>query len=187
MRLVAARIGHQLNFRDLSEELGIPETTLNTYLTVLEKTALVYLLPEHSENGRNRKLQSHKVYFTDTGLCAFLSGWPTKKALMDGAMNDLMLENFVIIEILKSYRNRSVEPQLYYIRDSDGKEIDLLIEENEKIYPIEIKKTASPNPSMVKNFEVIPEEIRGNGALVCFVQDDFPLNGEASAIPISYL
>lgn len=187
MRLVAARIGHQLNFRDLSEELGIPETTLNTYLTVLEKTALVYLLPEHSENGRNRKLQSHKVYFTDTWLCAFLSGWPTKKALMDGAMNDLMLENFVIIEILKSYRNRSVEPQLYYLRDSDGKEIDLLIEENEKIYPIEIKKTASPNPSMVKNFEVIPEEIRGNGALVCFVQDDFPLNGEASAIPISYL
>ena len=172
MRLVAARIGHQLNFRDL---------------TVLEKTALVYLLPEHSENGRNRKLQSHKVYFTDTGLCAFLSGWPTKKALMDGAMNDLMLENFVIIEILKSYRNRSVEPQLYYLRDSDGKEIDLLIEENEKIYPIEIKKTASPNPSMVKNFEVIPEEIRGNGALVCFVQDDFPLNGEASTIPISYL
>ena len=128
MRLVAARIGHQLNFRDLSEELGIPETTLNTYLAVLEKTALVYLLPEHSENGRNRKLQSHKVYFTDTGLCAFLSGWPTKKALMDGAMNDLMLENFVIIEILKSYRNRSVEPQLYYLRDSDGKEIDLLIQ-----------------------------------------------------------
>lgn len=94
-----------------------------------------------------------------------------------------MLENFVIIEILKSYRNRSVEPQLYYLRDSDGKEIDLNRRER-KIYPIEIKKTASPNPSMVKNFEVIPEEIRGNGALVCFVQDDFPLNGEASAIPI---
>lgn len=84
MRLVAARIGHQLNFRALSEELGILETTLNTYLTFLEKTALVYLLPEHSENGRNRKLQSHKVYFTDTGLCAFLSGWTTKEALMDG-------------------------------------------------------------------------------------------------------
>ena len=84
MRLVAARIGHQLNFRALSEELGIPETTLNTYLTFLEKKALVYLLPEHSENGRNRKLQSHKVYFTDTGLCAFLSGWTTKEALMDG-------------------------------------------------------------------------------------------------------
>lgn len=187
MRLVAARIGHQLNFRALSEELEIPETTLNTYLTFLEKTALVYLLPEHSENGRNRKLQSHKVYFTDTGLCAFLSGWTTKEALMDGALSDLMFENFVIIEILKSYRNRGVEPQLYYLRDSDGKEIDLLIEENGKIYPIEIKKTAAPNPSMVKNFEVIPEEIRGNGALVCFVQDDFPLNGEVSAIPISYL
>lgn len=98
-----------------------------------------------------------------------------------------MFENFVIIEILKSYRNRGVEPQLYYLRDSDGKEIDLLIEENGKIYPIEKKKTAAPNPSMVKNFEVIPEETRGNGALVCFVQDDFPFNGEVSAIPISYL
>ena len=110
MRLVAARIGQRLNFRTLSGELGISETILKTYLTVLEKTALVYLLPEHSEDGRNRKHQSHKVYFTDTGLCAFLSGWTTKEALIDGAMSDLMFENFVIIEILKSYRNRGVEP-----------------------------------------------------------------------------
>lgn len=153
MRLVAARIGQRLNFRTLSGELGISETILKTYLTVLEKTALVYLLPEHSEDGRNRKHQSHKVYFTDTGLCAFLSGWTTKEALIDGAMSDLMFENFVIIEILKSYRNRGVEPLLSYFRSRGSKEISLLIEDKGKLHPIEIKITASPRLSMVENFE----------------------------------
>ena len=157
MRLVAARIGQRLNFRTLSGELGISETILKTYLTVLEKTALVYLLPEHSEDGRNRKHQSHKVYFTDTGLCAFLSGWTTKEALIDGAMSDLMFENFVIIEILKSYRNRGVEPLLSYFRSRGSKEISLLIEDKGKLHPIEIKITASPRLSMVENFEYSQE------------------------------
>lgn len=157
MRLVAARIGQRLNFRTLSGELGISETILKTYLTVLEKTALVYLLSEHSEDGRNRKHQSHKVYFTDTGLCAFLSGWTTKEALIDGAMSDLMFENFVIIEILKSYRNRGVEPLLSYFRSRGSKEISLLIEDKGKLHPIEIKITASPRLSMVENFEYSQE------------------------------
>lgn len=187
MRLVAARIGQRLNFRTLSGELGISETILKTYLTVLEKTALVYLLPEHSEDGRNRKHQSHKVYFTDTGLCAFLSGWTTKEALIDGAMSDLMFENFVIIEILKSYRNRGVEPLLSYFRSRGSKEISLLIEDKGKLHPIEIKITASPRLSMVENFDLLPGNKRGEGALICFVEQDLPLNKEVSALPISYL
>lgn len=187
MRLVAARIGQRLNFRTLSGELGISETILNTYLTVLEKTALVYLLPEHSEDGRNRKLQSRKVYFTDTGLCAFLSGWTTKEALMDGAMSDLMFENFVIIEILKSYRNRRIEPLLSYFRSKEDKEIPLLIEYGGKLHPIETKITAAPRLSMVENFDLLPGNKRGEGALICFVEQDLPLNKEVSALPISYL
>ena len=156
MRLVAARIGQRLNFRTLSGELGISETILKTYLTVLEKTALVYLLPEHSEDGRNRKHQSHKVYFTDTGLCAFLSGWTTKEALIDGAMSDLMFENFVIIEILKSYRNRGVEPLLSYFRSRGSKEISLLIEDKGRknprkaVQPFENKKRKI---DIFKNYE----------------------------------
>jgi len=160
MRLVAARIGQRLNFRTLSGELGISETILKTYLTVLEKTALVYLLPEHSEDGRNRKHQSHKVYFTDTGLCAFLSGWTTKEALIDGAMSDLMFENFVIIEILKSYRNRGVEPLLSYFRSRGSKEISLLIEDKGKLHPIEIKITASSRLSMVENLNTPRKQTR---------------------------
>lgn len=187
MRLVAARIDRQLNFRALAERLGVPKATLNTYLTFLEQTALVYLLPEHSEEGRNRKLQSRKVYFTDTGLCAFLSGWTTKEALMDGAMSDLMFENFVIIEILKSYRNRGIEPLLSYFRSKEDKEIPLLIEYAGKLHPIETKITAAPRLSMVKNFELIPESKRGEGALVCFIDQDLPLDSEVSALPISYL
>lgn len=187
MRLVAARIGQRLNFRTLSGELGISETILKTYLTVLEKTALVYLLPEHSEDGRNRKLQSRKVYFTDTGLCAFLSGWTTKEALMDGAMSDLMFENFVIIEILKSYRNRRIEPLLSYFRSKEDKEIPLLIEYAGKLHPIETKITAAPRLSMVENFDLLPGNKRGEGALICFVEQDLPLNKQVSALPISYL
>lgn len=144
MSAVAARIGLQLNLQALSEELGVSETTLSTYPTVLEKTALVYLLPEQSESDLSRQNQSHKVYFTDTGLCSYLSRWTTKETLMDGAMSSLMLENFVIIEVLKSYRNRGVEPQLSYFRGKDEKEIPLLIVDNGKLHPIEIKLTAAP-------------------------------------------
>lgn len=187
MSAVAARIGLQLNLQALSEELGVSETTLSTYPTVLEKTALVYLLPEHSEDGRNRKLQSRKVYFTDTGLCAFLSGWTTKEALMDGAMSDLMFENFVIIEILKSYRNRGIEPLLSYFRSKEDKEIPLLIEYGGKLHPIETKITAAPRLSMVENFDLLPGNKRGEGALICFVEQDLPVNKEVSALPISYL
>ena len=187
VRAVAARTGQQLNYNSLSKELGISQPTAKSWLSVLEASGLVYLLPPYFNNRLKRLVKSPKVYFTDTGVCAFLSRWMTKEALETGAMSGPMLENFVIIEILKSYRNRGIEPQLYYLRDSDGKEIDLLIEENGKLYPIEIKKTAAPHPSMVKNFEVIPKEIRGTGALVCFVQDYLPLNREVSAIPISYL
>ncbi|WP_418941369.1 DUF4143 domain-containing protein [Parasutterella excrementihominis] len=187
MRLVATRIGQRLNFRTLSGELGISETILNTYLTVLEKTALVYLLPEHSEDGRNRKLQSRKVYFTDTGLCAFLSGWTTKEALMDGAMGDLMFENFVIIEILKSYRKRGIEPLLSYFRSKEDKEIPLLIEYGGKLHPIETKITAAPRLFMIENFDLLPGNKRGEGALICFVEQDLPLHKEVSALPISYL
>lgn len=187
MRLVAARIGQRLNFRTLSGELGISETILKTYLTVLEKTALFYLLPEHSEDGRNRKHQSHKVYFTDTGLCAFLSGWTTKEALIDGAMSDLMFENFVIIEILKSYRNRGVEPLLSYFRSRGSKEISLLIEDKGKLHPIEIRDNGIPAPLYGRKFRILPGNKRGEGALICFVEQDIPLNKEVSALPISYL
>lgn len=187
MHLVAARIGQQLNFRAFPEELRIPEATLNTYLSVLEKTDIVYLLPEHSEGSRNRKPQSHKVYFTDTGLCAFLSGGTTKEVLMGGAMNDLMLGNFVIIEILKSYRNRSIEPLQSYFRRKEDKEIPLLIEDGVKLHPIETKITAISRLSMVENFELLPESKRREGALVCFAEKDLPLNGEVSALPISCL
>ena len=106
---------------------------------------------------------------------------------MDGAMSELMLENFVIIEILKSYRNQGIEPPLSYFRSRDGEEIPLLIENNDQVYPFEIKKTAAPRLSMVKNLELIPKSKRGRGAIVCFVKQDLPLNREVSAIPMSYL
>lgn len=187
MRAVAARIGLQLNIQALSEELGVPETTLDRYLAILGKTALVYQLPEQSESGLSRQNKSHKVYFADTGLCAFLSGWTTKEALMDGAMSDLMFENFVIIEILKSYRSRGIEPLLSHFRSKEDKEIPLLIEYGGKLHPIETKITAAPRLSMVENFELLPGNKRGEGALICFVEQDLPLNKEVSALPISYL
>lgn len=106
---------------------------------------------------------------------------------MDGAMSDLMFENFVIIEILKSYRNQGIEPLLSYFRSKEDKEIPLLIESAGKLHPIETKITAAPRLSMVKNFELIPESKRGERALVCFIDQDLPLDSEVSALPISYL
>lgn len=187
VRAVAIRTGQQLNYNSIVKELGITQPTAKAWMSILEASGLVYLLPPYFNNRLKRVVKSQKVYLMDTGLCAFLSRWMTQEALETGIMSGPVLENFVIIEILKSYRNQGIEPQLYYFRDADGKEIDLLIEENGKVYPIEIKKTASPNASIVKNFDVIPEDIRGEGALICFVKEDFPLTRDVSAVPISYL
>lgn len=187
VQAVAVRTGQQLNLNSIAGDVGITQPTAKAWLSLLERAGLVYLLRPYFHNKLKRLVKSPKIYFTDTGLCAFLSRWNTAETLERGAMNGAFLETFAVTEILKSYRNFGKEPQMYYLRDSEGKEIDLILEENGKLYPIEIKKTSSPNSSMVNNFSILPENLVGPGALLCFVKEDIPLTKNVTCLPFSYL
>lgn len=187
MRIVAARTGQVVKYNQLALEAGISQPTAKKWLSLLITSGIVYLLEPFYENLTKRLTKMPKLYFYDTGLCAFLCGWSSPKVLEQGAMNGAFFENFVVIEILKNYLNNGKKPSFFFYRDTEQKEIDLIIEQNQKLFPIEIKLTASPNKTMVKNFSILPEEKFSSGALICMTSEDYPITSKVNAIPIWYL
>ncbi len=186
---VAARTGQLLNYTDLARDVAIDNKTAKSWLSVLETSGLVYMLPPYYNNLTKRLVKSPKLYFLDTGLCSFLTKWPTPESLEAGAMSGAILETYIFSEILKSYWHNGKNPHFYYYRDLDQKEIDLVIESGDILYPIEFKKTATPSQNASKNFHLLNKFNKkiGPGGVVCFIQKDIPLSKEVIAIPINYL
>lgn len=187
MRIVAARTGQVMKYNQLALEAGISQPTAKKWLSLLITSGIVYLLEPFYENLTKRLTKMPKLYFYDTGLCAFLCGWSSPEVLEQGAMNGAFFENFVVIEILKNYLNNGKKPSFFFYRDTEQKEIDLIIEQNQKLFPIEIKLTASLNKAMVKNFSILPEEKFTSGALICMTSEDYPITSKVNAVPIWYL
>ena len=187
IKAVAARTGQLINYSDIANEVGISVPTVKSWLSVLISSGVVYFLPPYFNNINKRLVKTPKVYFADTGLCSYLTGWNSPDVLESGAMSGAMFETFVVTEIIKSYKHNGKTPNIYYYRDRDKKEIDVIIEQNGKLYPVEIKKTANPDKNMIRNFDVIPEDRRGSGAVVCLVKEDLPLTSNVNAIPVGYL
>lgn len=189
MRAIAARSGRLLNYSDLARDADIDHKTAKKWLSILEASGLVYLLQPYYKNINKRMVKTPKLYFLDTGLCAYLTQWPTAESLRSGAMSVEILETYVFSEIIKSYWHNAKQPYIYYYRDTDQQEIDLLIETGEGFYPIEIKKTASPNSKMIGSFEVLRKFDKPilQGALLCLIEKDIPIKKDISAIPIDYL
>lgn len=187
MRIVAARTGQVVKYNQLALEAGISQPTAKKWLSLLITSGIVYLLEPYYENLTKRLTKMPKLYFYDTGLCAFLCGWSSAKVLEQGAMNGAFFENFVVIEILKNFLNNGKKPSLFFYRDTEQKEIDLIIEQNQQLFPIEIKLTASPNKAMVKNFSILPEDKYTSGALLCMTSEDYPITSKVNAIPVWYL
>lgn len=187
LKRLAVRTSQVLNYSSISQELGISVPTIKSWVSILVSSNIIYLLQPYYSNLNKRLIKSPKVYFLDTGLCSYLSLWDNPDLLESGAMSGAMLETFVVSEILKSYYHNGSEEGIYYYRDKEKKEIDLIIEKNGKLYPVEIKKTASPNRLDVKNFSLLPQDQLGQGALVCLVSQDYPLDKNINAIPVSYI
>ena len=191
MIAVASRNGEVLNYSSLSEDADIDVNTVKRWLAVLEANDIVYLLKPYSNNKLKRAIKSPKVYFLDTGLCSFLSGWNSKEALESSAMAGHFLKSFVISELVKNKRNNkeTLNYDFYYYRDRDQKEIDLIIELDNIIYPFEIKKTANPSLSMIKNFSVLNNNGLkvGNGGLLCFYPDIIPLDEHNKSYPLTVI
>ena len=187
IKVIAARTGQILNYDDISKDVGISANTTKHWLSVLRSSGLIYLLNPFYKNTTKRLIKSPKLYFLDTGLAAHLAGWTTPEALEIGASSGAFFETFVISEILKSYWHNGENPDIYFYRDSDGKEIDLLINKNNKFYPIEIKKHATPNINDITTFKTllkIPDIHLGEGSLICLVPEPQPLSPSVTAISV---
>lgn len=168
--VAVSRTGQMLNFRDMARDVQISEPTAKKWLSILVSSGLVYLLPPFSMNVEKRVVKTPKLYFLDTGLAAYLTKWTDSEVLMQGAVAGAFFETFVIGEILKSYYNSGMEPAMFYYRDKDKKEIDLLIMENGTLYPLEIKATATPKKEDASVFKVL-KTVKGlkigSGGLIC--------------------
>lgn len=189
LRAVAARTGQLLNYSDIARDVDIDHKTAKSWLSVLETSGLVYLLQPYHRNVTKRLVKTPKLYFLDTGLCSYLTQWPSAASLETGAMSGAILETYMFTEILKSYWHQGKTPRFYYYRDTDQQEVDLLIETGEAIYPVEFKKTATPYRTAPKNFKVLEKLGKpiGHGGVVCFVEKDVPLSQSVTAIPVGYL
>ncbi|MHC4221063.1 MAG: DUF4143 domain-containing protein, partial [Planctomycetota bacterium] len=130
-----------------------------------------------------------KLYFLDTGLCSYLTEWVSSETLESGAMSGAIFETYVLTELLKSYWHRGLHPVLYYYRDKDKKEIDFLIEQNQKLYPIEVKKAGMPKKDWIKSFPALQKLKKdiGNGVIVSMVEKPFPIDDSNDAVPITIL
>ncbi len=183
---LAARIGQVLNIHNIAMECDISDDTAKRWLELILKSDVVYLLHPYSNNVLKRTIKSPKLYFFDTGLVAYLTKYHSPETLEVGSINGAILENYVINEIRKSYLNLGYEPPLYYYRDKDNNEIDLLIEADGFLHPIEIKKTSTPNPSMIKAFNILKKSLipLGFGAIICSYSNISMLDNNTMIIPI---
>ncbi|MCI8743899.1 MAG: ATP-binding protein [Lachnospiraceae bacterium] len=185
----AARSGQEVNLADMAKDVEIDRKTADGWLSILVSSGIVYLLPPYSGNIIKRIVKRPKLYFMDTGLACYLSLWNNPRALELSAVAGAMFENYVVSEIIKSYANQgiSTRSRLCYYRDNNGKEIDLMILQNGKIYPVEIKKSADPGKSALKNFSVLdslPEET-GEGAVICMTPMVIPLDEKNKLVPVA--
>lgn len=189
IRVIAARTSQLLNYADIARDVGIDQKTAKAWLSALEASGLVYLLPPYHNNLTSRLIKTPKLYFLDTGLCAYLTKWSTPQALEAGAFSGAILETWVIAELLKSYWYNGKTPFFYFYRDKDQKEIDLIIEQDNTLYPVEIKKSATPSLNAANNFSLLAKlnQRVGHGAIMCLRQKDIPLSAQVDAIPIAYL
>ena len=186
MVAVAARTAQLVNFKSIADDADIDQVTVKGWLNILEAMGLIFYLHPFSNNLLKRNLKSPKLYFYDCGLAAYLTRWNGIEALMNGAQSGALLENFVISEVAKGYHNSGRTPRLNYFRDKDNKEIDLLWEENGYLYPLEIKKTSSPDIRMTKVFRLLEKsgKILGSGGIACLYDDFLPLSKDNYVVPI---
>lgn len=190
MVAIAARSGELLNYSNVAQEVDVSVDTIKRWTTILETSGIIYLLKPYSNNHLKRAIKTPKVYMLDTGLMAWLTKWLTPETIQQGAKSGQFFETFVVSEIIKSFYNNGIEPPIYFYRDTNQKEIDLLIEYNRTLYPVEIKTSASPDKKMVKAFGILKENLPegeiqlGNGVIINQYPQKLWLAGDLVALPV---
>lgn len=188
---LAARTGQEFIASAVASTVGIDDKTAKSWLLMLKKTGIIYLLQSYTKSSVGRAVKREKIYFTDTGLVCYLAGYVDYKTLEKSAFCGPIFETYVVGEIIKSFVNhgKDARKHLYYYRDNNQKEIDLLINYNNVIYPLEIKKSANPGKDAIKNFDVVNnfETEKGNGIVLCMTKDIIAYDDNNYMVPIEYI
>jgi predicted AAA+ superfamily ATPase len=189
MTAAAARTSQMLNYKAIADDCDIDQTTAKNWVNILETLGIMFLLHPYSNNTLKRTVKTPKLYFYDTGLVCYLTKWSSYETAMNGAMSGALLENYVVSEVIKSYQNAGREAFIYYYRDKDTKEIDLILEGDGQLFPIEIKKTAAPDKRIINIFSVIDKTPlkRGAGAVVCMAEKLSAFDSSNFIIPVSLI
>lgn len=186
VRAAACRTGQMLNVHDIAQDVGVSDDTARRWLQVLEKSDVLFFLRPYSNNLLKRTVKTPKLYFFDTGLVAYLTRYSTPEILANGAINGAILENYVVSELLKSYNNNAKECLLWYYRDKASNEIDMVIESDGALHPLEIKRSANPGRELVGVFGLLDKASipRGNGAILCMRQKLSAVDSDNFIVPI---
>lgn len=188
---MAARTGGEFNASSVGSEVGIDSKTANDWVSILKNTGIVYLLQPYSNNNVSNAVKKQKLYFMDTGLACYLTGYTDASILEKSAYSGAIFETYVISEIIKSYTNNGIDPRkhLYFYRDRNQKEIDLLVVNNNTIYPVEIKKSSNPGSSAIKNFNVLEKFAmeKGNGIVLCLCSEIYAIDENNYYVPIEFI
>lgn len=189
LRSAAARVSQQVNYKGIADDAEINQATAKSWLHVLEALGIVFLLEPYSNNVLKRTVSTPKLYFYDSGLVCYLTRWSSPETAMEGAMSGALLENYTVAEIIKTYQNAGQEPFLYYYRDKDAREIDLILERDGKLFPIEIKKMASPTKKLTQVFDLIDKSPlqRGTSAILCMADQLGAFDQDNLIVPISLI
>lgn len=186
VRAAACRAGQMLNIHDIAQDIGVSDDTAKRWLQVLEKSDVIFFLRPYSNNLLKRTVKTPKMYFFDTGLVAYLTRYSSPEILANGAISGAILENFVVSELLKSYHNNANECLLWYYRDSNSNEIDMVIESDGMLHPLEIKRSVNPGSELIRAFNLLDKSSvpRGNGAIICMRPKLSAVNSENYIVPV---
>ncbi len=189
MQACAARTGQMVNFSELAKDVGISSPTAKQWLSILVSSGIITLVEPYFNNALKRIVKAPNMYFLDTGLCAYLTRWTSPRTLEVSAMAGPFFESYVVGEIIKSYYNDGRRPPIYYYRDSDKKEIDLIIEQDRVLHPVEIKKSGSPKKDAVRHFSVLENKglVLGQGNVICLCRDLISIDRKNHFVPVGLI
>ena len=189
LRACAAFSGELVNYNDLGNAAGVSGATAKEWVKVLQTMGIIFLLEPYFNNELKRMIKTPKLYFCDTGLCAFLSSWTSRDTLMNGAASGHYLENYVAAEMLRNSSYGEKKVNLNFYRDTNQKEIDLVMEMDGQLHPFEIKCAASPDKKAVRAFPLLEKsgKVTGAGGIICMTAKPFPIDEKNSMIPVNLL
>ena len=186
IKSAACRTAQMVNIHDIARDVGISDDTAKRWLKILEQSDIIYFLRPYSNNLLKRTIKTPKLYFFDTGLVAYLTSHTTPELLANGAINGSILENYIVSEIRKTYFNNGINCPMWYYRDKNNKEIDIIIENDGELHPIEIKRSANPASELINTFSVLNRSSvpKGKGAVICMKQELSAFNSDNYIIPV---